>query len=89
MVGVEDPQLPVSGRAVTDEEQRDVTERFSQLNDELVAGETLPWVAPTLVAKTEAAVSAYAEAYGAGVGEDVREQCLKPVVEAGWDVPSR
>lgn len=67
-----DPQLPVSGRAVRDEEQREVTRCFSQLNDELVAGETMPWVAPTLVAKTEAAVSAYAEAYGAGVGEDVR-----------------
>lgn len=80
MVGVDvewhaverEPQLPVSGRAMTDEQHRDLTRRFSQLNDELLTGETLPWVAPALAVKTEAAVSAYAEAYGAGVGEDVR-----------------
>lgn len=38
----------------------------------LVAGEDLPWVMPAIVAKTEAAVSACAEAYGAGVADDVR-----------------
>lgn len=46
--------------------------RFAGLTPLLLPGEVLPWSRPRMLPKTEAAVSGYAEAYGAGVRDDVR-----------------
>lgn len=64
------PQLPVDGSRSgagprLEAEMREIT-------GPLGAGEDLPSVMPSFVPNTEAAVSAYAEAYGAGVADPVR-----------------
>lgn len=67
-----DPRLPVSGRRLDPDERIAVKQELSTVAALLLPGEELPWALPSLVPKTEAAVSGYAEAYGAGVGADVR-----------------
>lgn len=42
------------------------------LGELLLPGEQLPWTAPGQAPKTEAAISAYAAAYGSAAGDDVR-----------------
>lgn len=66
------PRLPIAGVRRTDVEEQHLRLRFAELADLLLPGETLPWVLPATVPKTEAAVSAYAEAYGSPVTDDVR-----------------
>lgn len=65
-------RLPVGGRRLSPAQRDGLSGRFTGLAGLLLPGERLPWAMPTMVPKTEAAVSAYAEAYGAGVGDDVR-----------------
>jgi len=66
------PQLPVDGQRLGATARHMLTGDAEQLSGVLLSGERLPWVMPAIVPKTQAAVSAYAEAYGAGVGDDVR-----------------
>jgi hypothetical protein len=66
------PSMPVGGHRVSPAVRDGLSERFAELTRLLLPGEALPWAMPGSVAKTEAAVSAYAESYGAGVGDDVR-----------------
>lgn len=82
------PQLPVAGTGLSATDQQAVTERFAVLDSLLLSGECLPWTAPTCVPKTEAAVSAYAEAYGAGVADDVRRLLFELYWVHGVDIGS-
>lgn len=82
------PQLPVAGTRLSAADQQALTERFAALDNLLLPGETLPWTAPASVPKTEAAVSAYAEAYGAGVADDVRRLLLELYWLHGADIGS-
>jgi 2-hydroxychromene-2-carboxylate isomerase len=82
------PLLPVSGRRLAADEQSAVADRFRALNRLLLPGETLPWSMPTIVPKTQAAVSAYAEADAGGVGDDVRRLLLDMYWLRGRDIGS-
>lgn len=67
-----EPGLPVTGRPLDERAQAALTERFAALSELLLPDEELPWAMPTRQPKTEAAVTALAEAIGAEVGDDVR-----------------
>lgn len=49
-----------------------IEQQMAALEHQLLPDERLPWSLPPVICRTEAAVSAYAEAYEAGVGADVR-----------------
>jgi len=66
------PLMLVGGQRLGAAEQDELTKEFVELTGGLLPGEQLPWAMPGITPKTEAAVSAYAEAYGAGVADDVR-----------------
>lgn len=66
------PRLPVTGHRFDAEEHAALAEQLTELKATLLPGEDPPWRTPDLAPKTEAAVSGYAEAYGAGVAADVR-----------------
>jgi hypothetical protein len=82
------PHLPVAGRRLSPAEQDGLTQRFAALQDVLLPGETLAWRMPAITPKTEAAVSAYAESYGAGVADDVRRLLFELYWLQGCDVGS-
>jgi hypothetical protein len=82
------PNLPVTGRPLTAVERDAIAARFAELTGELLPGESLPHVLPGRLVKTEAAVSAYAEAYGAGVADDVRRVLLDLLWRDGVDIGS-
>lgn len=86
------PHVPVTGRRLTATDRRELTERFAVLENLLLPGETLPWTAPPIIPKTQAAVSAYAEAYAAtdagGVGNDVRRLLFELYWRHGADIGS-
>jgi hypothetical protein len=82
------PHLPVAGRRLSAAEQDWLGQRFAVLQDVLLPGETLPWRMPAIAAKTEAAVSAYAESYGAGVADDVRRLLFGLYWSEGADIGS-
>lgn len=63
--------LPVTGSRSGAEQTR-LADGLAATRRLLLPGETLPGDVPPMLAKTEAAVSAYAEAVGAGVADDVR-----------------
>lgn len=67
-----DPHLPVTGRLIDPPARAAIEAQLSALADMLLPGEQLPWTVPTVISRTEAAVSGYAEGYGSGVGADVR-----------------
>jgi hypothetical protein len=64
--------LPVGGRPLDADAAAELERRVAVLEDLLLPGERLPWTNPSVLARTEAAVSALAEAQCAGVGEEVR-----------------
>lgn len=66
------PDLPVGGLRLRPGDQDALTARFAVLQDLLLPGEQLPWSMPSRTPKSEAAVSAYAEAYGGLADRDVR-----------------
>jgi DSBA-like thioredoxin domain-containing protein len=79
------PYLPVTGgrdaaRLAELARQHDEVARL------LVDGEELPGGRPGFVANTQAAVSAYAEAYGAGVADDVRRLLFALYWQHGVDI---
>lgn len=82
------PNLPVPGRGLSSVEQDRLAERFAAVTDVLLARERLPWAMPTVVPKTEAAVSAYAESYGSGVADDVRRLLFRLYWSQGADIGS-
>lgn len=66
------PRIPATGRPLRPDDQAEIERQMASLTGLLLPGEELPWTPPRLVPKTEAAISGYAEAYEAGVGDDVR-----------------
>ncbi|MEO9139531.1 MAG: DsbA family protein [Jatrophihabitans sp.] len=66
------PNLPIDGLLLSADDMDAVSARFEALRDLLLPGEELPWSRPNRAPKSEASVSAYAEAYGSPVESDVR-----------------
>ena len=82
------PHLPVGGRKLSAADQDALAGRFAELDELLLPGELLPRTIPAMLPKTEAAVSAYAEAYGIGVADDVRRLLTSLYWEQGADIGS-
>lgn len=83
-----DPRLPVGGRR-TDVADRDALVReFDSLEELLLPGEELPRSLPAFRPNTRGAVSGYAEAYGAGVADDVRRLLFAAYWARGADIGS-
>lgn len=80
------PKRPVMGAAVADSEH--LPARLAALEQLLMPGEQLPWRLPTLVPKTQAAVSAYAEAHGSAVDAEVRRLLFDLYWQEGADIGS-
>lgn len=66
------PELPVNGRPLDPRDRAVVEERMAKVAAVLLPGEPLPWVTPGVASNTMAAVSAFAEAYGVGVADEIR-----------------
>jgi 2-hydroxychromene-2-carboxylate isomerase len=80
------PAWPVTGTRIAAEEQEALARRFEELDALLLPGEPLPRVAATLAPNTEAAVSAYAEAYETVVADDVRRLLFDLYWTEGADI---
>ncbi|HEU5007954.1 MAG TPA: DsbA family protein [Jatrophihabitantaceae bacterium] len=65
-------ELPVGGSPLGSDALAELERRVATLDGLLLPGEQLPWSAPSVVSRTEAAVTALAEAQCAGVGDEVR-----------------
>jgi len=80
------PDLPVTGFRY-DAETLSATERaLGDARALLQPGEQLPGAAPAMVLKTEAAVSAYAEACGAEVSDEIRRLLFSRYWQGGVDI---
>ncbi|HEX5494248.1 MAG TPA: DsbA family protein [Mycobacteriales bacterium] len=83
-----DPARPVTGRSLDPADRARTEDRMASLAALMLPGEKLPWMPPRLVPNTEAAVSGYAEACGAGVGDDVRRLLYAAYWVDGADIGS-
>lgn len=83
-----EPTLPISGQRLDAAAQDRLTARFAEFDALMLNGERLPWRMPATQPKTEAAVSAYAEASEAGVGDDVRRLLFELYWQRGADIGS-
>lgn len=79
------PDLPVSGLREEADRAR-LGAELAAARNLLLPDETLPGQVPPLLAKTEAAVSAYAEAVGSGVAEEVRRLLFELYWVDGADI---
>jgi hypothetical protein len=66
------PGAPVTGCALGETDRAALEAQAEELQQDLLAGEKLLWAVPSLLPRTDAAVSAYAEACGAGIDDEVR-----------------
>lgn len=82
------PKTPIAGAHLDAARLDTLITEFAELTGMLLPGEKLPWTMPTGIPKTEAAVSAYAEACGAGVADDVRRLLFAMCWEEGVDIGS-
>jgi len=80
------PRLQVTSRVLSPAEQDELRARFAELEALLRPGEELPWAMPTIGPSGEASVSAYAEAVGAGAGDDVRRLLFELYWRDGADI---
>jgi hypothetical protein len=78
----------VGGRALDAAEHDALASEIDSLEKLLLPGETLPRPAPALWPNTRGAVSGYAEAYGAGVADDVRRVLLAAHWTRGVNISS-
>jgi 2-hydroxychromene-2-carboxylate isomerase len=82
-----DPHLPVGGRGMSAAEQESLRHDLESLERLLLPEETLP-AAPAFRPNTRGAVAAYAEAYAAGVADDVRRLLFDAYWTRGADIGS-
>ncbi|MGH7489200.1 MAG: DsbA family oxidoreductase [bacterium] len=80
-----DPRIPATGSSLVGGELETEVRRLSRL---LLPSETLPWSGPRIVPNTQAAISGYAEAHRAGVGDDVRRLLYSAYWVDGIDIGS-
>jgi hypothetical protein len=81
-----DPHLLPTGRRLDQDDHLRLKRELSEVTDLLLPGELLPWELPGLIPNTEAAVVGYAEAYGAGVADDVRRLLFAAYWVDGADI---
>ncbi|MET9272970.1 DsbA family protein [Kribbella sp. NPDC003557] len=84
----QNPRQPVNGRALVADDRTETEKRMAAVTALLLPREQLPWQLPRMVPNTEAAVSGYAEAYGAEVGDDVRRLLYAAYWVDGSDIGS-
>ena len=80
------PALPVNGLRLSAADQAAVIGRFDTLHGLLLPGEQLPWALPPFTPRSQASVSAYAEAYGSPVDGDVRRLLFELYWREGVDI---
>ena len=80
------PKLPVTGRPLGPHDRDVLEERLAKVKAQLLPGERLPVVLPKTLSNTMAAVSAFAEAYGAGAAGDVRRLLFRLYWVDGVDI---
>lgn len=84
----EHPRWPVTGTSLDPAARARLRQRLTELDALLLPDETLRWAPPSIVPRGEAAVSGYAEAYGAGVADDVRRLLFTAYWLDGLDIGS-
>lgn len=83
-----DPGLPVGGRRMEAAGHAALERELELLESLLLPGEDLPLSLPAFRPNTHGAVSGYAEAYGAGVSDDVRRLIFDAYWTCGRDIGS-
>jgi predicted DsbA family dithiol-disulfide isomerase len=83
-----DPGLPVGGRPIAGAEHEALERELERLDALLLPGEELPLAHPAFRPHTRAAVAGYAEAYVAGVADDVRRLLFDAYWTRGADIGS-
>jgi hypothetical protein len=66
------PRLPAGGRRLDDHARRELEAELDDVRALLLPGKEFPLNTPSFVPNTNATVAGYAEAYGAGVADEVR-----------------
>ena len=82
------PNLPVTGHRLSADERDALAARFAALTATLLPGETLPHVIPSLLPRTEAAVTALAEVHATPVAAEVRRLLMALYWTEGADIGS-
>ncbi len=79
-------QTPLTGLHLSEDQAQQMKEEWESVERLLLPGERLPGKAPTMLASTQAAVAAYAEAVGAGVSGIVRDLLFTAYWVEGKDI---
>lgn len=81
-------ELPVGSSPWGSDAMAELDRQAAVLEALLLPGERFPWTAPSVLVRTEAAVTALAEAQCAGVGDDVRRLLFELYWQSGVDIGS-
>jgi 2-hydroxychromene-2-carboxylate isomerase len=81
-------ELPVMGRRLDDEGQREVAEELDSVRQLLTPAEEFAAATPSMLPNTAAANAGYAEARGVGVGHEVRRQLFDAYWTRAVDIGS-
>jgi len=82
------PKTPVTGRRLDDAGRAGLDAELSEVRGLLTPGERFPVNAVAMIPRTEAAISGYAEAVGAGVADRVRRLLFDAYWVRGLDIGS-
>lgn len=80
--------LPVVGRRLDDAGKAELAAEMDEVRALLMPGEEFPEKVPASLVNTRAAVSGYAEAFGIGVGDEVRRLLFDAYWTKGLDIGS-